>query len=196
MKGLEFSRTYPEREFVRQGGFGEINPIRKIPVLVVDGIPVPETEVICELIEDIFPEPSLRPDDALDRSRARLLSRIVDVYLTGPLVQLSNNVREMQSEDIAAQATSMVDRGLPALERWIAPGPYAVGDQRSTADCAIAPTLFFMKSILPAFGIGKLSDLGPKTTRYFEAVQKDRDVGHCLARMEGSLQERMAQARG
>lgn len=195
MKRIAFVRTVPQRDFVRQGEFGAINPIRKIPVLVINGVAVPETQVICELIEDVYPEPTLRPDGALERSRARLLSRIADIYLAGPLVQLFNNLGEKRSEDIASYATGMVERGLISLEHWIAPGPYAVANNRSIADCALPPTLFCAKSVLPGFGLDKLPGLGPKTARYLEAIKKDADVAHCLERMEKALRERLPRPR-
>lgn len=192
MKGVPFTRTVPQREYVRQGEFGAISPIRKIPVLVVNGTPVPETQVICELVEDLYPEPSLRPEGAIERSRAHLLSRIADIYVAGPSVLLLNNSWGKRSDDIASHAVSALERGLAGLEHWIAPGPYACGERRSTADCAIPPALFFLKSVLPGFGMDKLPDFGPKTARYFETVQKDLEVARCLARMERSLTERLA----
>lgn len=195
MKRVPFTRTVPEREFVRQGAFGAINPIRKIPVLVVNGIPVPETQVICELVEDMYPKPSLRPQDAVERSRVHLLSRIADLYIAGPSILLVNNLWGARSKDIAAHAASTIERGLAGLEHWIAPGPYACGAARSTADCAIPPALFFIKSVLPGFGVTEVSELGPNATKYFQAMQKDEDVARCLAEMEDALKERLAQAR-
>lgn len=195
MKGVEFARTFPQRDYVRQGEFGAISPIRKIPVLVVGGVPIAETQVICELIEDIHPQPSLLPDGALDRARARLLARIIEIYVAGPLVLLLNNLWDKRSEDIAAYATSTAERGLISLEHWIAPGPYAAAGKRTIADCAIPPALFFLQTILPALGIERVPDIGPNTARYFEAIQKDRDVSHCLTRMESGLRDRLAKAR-
>jgi glutathione S-transferase len=48
-----------------------INPTGKVPCLEVDGVVIPESEVICEFLEDRFPQPSLRPADDLE-SRPRL----------------------------------------------------------------------------------------------------------------------------
>lgn len=195
MKRVPFTRTVPEREFVRQGGFGAINPIRKIPVLMVDGVPVPETEVICELVEDMYPEPPLRPQGAVERSRVHLLARIADLYVAAPSILLANNLWGSRSKDIASHAVSTIARGLAGLEHWIAPGPYACGKGRSTADCAIPPALFVLKTVLPGFGIDETPELGPNTTRYLEAIQRDHDVASCLAEMEQALRERLEQAR-
>lgn len=194
MKGIEFKRTFPERDFVRTGGYGEINPIRKIPTLLVDGIPLPEGEVICEFIEDMWPEPALRPADAMDRARMRLLSRIADLYVMSPIIQMLNNSLDKRSEDIAGNARGTIERGLSWLEHWIAPGPYALGEKRSMADCALPPVLFMLESIFPHFGLGALPNVGSKTACYFDAVWKDEDVNRCLAQMEEGIRERFGQA--
>jgi len=58
-----------------KGDYLRINPIGRVPTLVLDdGRALPESEVICEYLEDAYPEPSLRPADPWDRARMRLLS--------------------------------------------------------------------------------------------------------------------------
>lgn len=190
MKGLEFERIEPERDFIREGGYGKINPIRKIPALVVDGVVLPEAEVICEFIEDMWSEPALRPADPMDRARMRLLSRITDLYLMSPIIQMLNNAADKRSEDIAENARGVIARGLGWLEHWIAPGPYALGEERSMADCALPPALFTLESLFPHFGLGELPDIGSTTARYFDTVRKDEDVNRILALMEEGRQER------
>jgi len=67
----------------------KINPIGRVPALVLDdGRALPESEVICEYLEDAYPEPSLRPADPFERARMRLLSRICDFYLVMAMVPL------------------------------------------------------------------------------------------------------------
>ncbi|MCJ2187612.1 glutathione S-transferase family protein [Novosphingobium beihaiensis] len=194
IKGVEFTRIIPERAFVREGGFGDLNPLRKIPVLMLDGKALPETQVICETIEDLFPEPSLLPGTPMERSLMRLLMRTADIYIAAPSIQLLNMTVNPYSEDVAALAAGTIEKGLAALETWIAPGPYAAGNVRSLADCAIAPFLFLFQQILPAHGVKGLPEAGPKLTAYLDAVRQDEHVGDCMAGMEAGLQERMAAA--
>lgn len=194
MKGLPFTRTVPEREYVRQGEFGVINPIRKIPVLVINGIPVPEAQVISELVEDMYPDPPLRPKEAIERSRVHLLSRIADLYVATPSVLLMNNLWGTRSKDIDVQARVAIERGLSGLEHWIAPGPFAFGNSSTTADCAIVPALFCLKSALPGFGVEALPEWGPNTTSYFQSIQNDDAVANCLRDMKQSLQQRLQKA--
>ena len=55
-----------------------LNPNGVVPTLVHDGRVVIESTVICEYLEDAFPELSLRPRDALARARMRLWTKQID----------------------------------------------------------------------------------------------------------------------
>lgn len=62
----------------RPGWLLELNPPNgRVPVL--DGLP--ESEVIMELLEELYPEPALLPSTPEDRARARLLVHRFDDYL-------------------------------------------------------------------------------------------------------------------
>ena len=47
----------------------ELNPNGVVPTLVHDGEPIIESSVICEYLDDVFPEPPLSPSDALGKAR-------------------------------------------------------------------------------------------------------------------------------
>jgi glutathione S-transferase len=50
----------------------EKNPVGRVPVLEEDGLCIPESAVIMELLEERFPEPPLLPADPAARALARL----------------------------------------------------------------------------------------------------------------------------
>lgn len=56
----------------------KLNPGKVVPTLVHQGIPVVESNVICEYIEDVWPQPALRPAPALDQARMRLWMKQLD----------------------------------------------------------------------------------------------------------------------
>lgn len=58
--------------------FRKLNPKSLVPVLVHDNRILTESTVICEYLEDVFPEPALRPADPYDRARMRLWTKYVD----------------------------------------------------------------------------------------------------------------------
>jgi glutathione S-transferase len=55
-----------------------LNPKGVVPTLVADGQPVVESTVICEFIDEIVPDPPLRPADAYGRAVMRKWSKIPD----------------------------------------------------------------------------------------------------------------------
>lgn len=61
--------------------FVAINPKAVVPVLVVDGNVITESTVICEYLEDAFPEPPLYPHTPLERARVRAWTKAVDEEL-------------------------------------------------------------------------------------------------------------------
>ncbi len=59
----------------------KLNPNAVVPTLVHDGQPICESAVICEYLEDVFPEPSMRPRDPVARSRMRIWAKDVETYM-------------------------------------------------------------------------------------------------------------------
>jgi glutathione S-transferase len=59
----------------------ELNPLGVVPTLVHDGKPVIESSIICEYLDDTFPEHSLKPVDTYQRARMRFWMKHVDVKL-------------------------------------------------------------------------------------------------------------------
>ena len=55
-----------------------LNPKGVVPTLIHDDIVIRESQVILEYLEDAFPEPSLRPPDAVGRARMRLWTKQPD----------------------------------------------------------------------------------------------------------------------
>ena len=186
MKGVDYRRIVPTRDVLFSDEFGVMNPMRKVPLLVVDGTPVAESQVIGELVEELFPEPSLLPESPLERARVRMISTVTNHYVATPGVKLFSNKRDAKSEDIHADSIALMARGLGALEELIAPGPYAIGETRTVADCTLAVCLFFASRVLDAMGFSALPEWGAKTTAYFEAVKKDADIARCFATMDAA----------
>src|SRR6185295_13314254 len=121
-----------------KGDYLKVNPIGRVPTLVLDdGRALPESEVICEYLEDAFPEPSLRPADAWGRAQVRLISRLCDFYLVQamvPLFNLSGRSRRHWEPAAVSAAAAKVAEALGWLETYIGEDGYAVGGALSQAD--------------------------------------------------------------
>jgi glutathione S-transferase len=82
-KGLDFTRRQlnPARFEHHEDWFKKINPNGQVPALDHDGKIVTESTVICEYLEDVFPEANpLRPSDPYLRAQMRIWTKWVDEY--------------------------------------------------------------------------------------------------------------------
>ncbi|ATY33512.1 protein ligF [Sphingomonas psychrotolerans] len=82
-KGLEFTPRFvdPKRFEHHEDWFKQINPRGQVPALDHDGHIITESTVICEYLEDAFPEaPALRPADPVAIAEMRVWTKWVDEY--------------------------------------------------------------------------------------------------------------------
>lgn len=71
-KGIEY-RIDPIIPFLGDDRFSRLSPVRRIPVLIDGAVTICDSTVICEYLEDRWPEPALYPRGAAERARARWL---------------------------------------------------------------------------------------------------------------------------
>jgi len=172
----------------------KINPLEKVPTLDDSGFCLPESSVIGEYIEDVHPTPSLRPSDAKERARMRVIYNIADQYVLNPLFELFDQVNPAtRNAKIVDEELTNLAKGLAGLEHFLTGGKYALGAQPSLADCAVIPALFFVNAIGPAFGQADL--LGPKVKAYWIAVQGDPHVAKVTQELSDALADYMKQQR-
>jgi len=57
------------------------SPMGKVPILEVDGTTLSESEVICEYLEDAFPQKPLLPKDPIARARVRELVTHLELHM-------------------------------------------------------------------------------------------------------------------
>jgi len=70
----------------------KLNPNAVVPTLVDDGAVIIESTVICEYLDDAYPEPNLRPRDAAARARTRLWTKQLDEGIHAATSTLSNGI--------------------------------------------------------------------------------------------------------
>ena len=153
---------------MRSDEFMAITPIGKIPALVTDeGATIPESEVICEYLEDVYPDPSGLPADPLGRATSRSISRIVDLYLAPASSNMARQINpETRDQAVVDDAKEKFAKAFSYMEHFMGPGPYACGDSLTLGDCSAAPYMMLMKKMVfehfddipdPTVGEGRLA---------------------------------------
>ena len=119
-KKLEWKETWLN---LRKGeqfdpGYLKLNPKAVVPTLVHDGRVVRESTVIVEYVDDVFPEPPLRPADPYDRSRMRLIVKAFDeevhpaIGILSYAIVLRHQMNELKSpEELEKHFCQIADPG-------------------------------------------------------------------------------------
>lgn len=165
----------------------------KVPALEVDGRVLPESDTICEYLEDCFPDPPLRPADPWECGTMRLLSRIVDVYLVPPLSQLFGQVQPA-TRDAALVGAKLeeMDPRLDELETFVVADPFAAGATLTLADCTLFPFFFFATRLYPMLGAEDVFRDRSKLARWWGSIGSHDAVARVNEEMEAALIEYMA----
>lgn len=127
----------------------EISPTGRIPALETDGKYLNESNVICEYLDEVYPQVPLRPSDAYGRARVHMLCQMCDLYVTSQMWQLTHHIDPLTRVD--KRVTEIKDYlkvSLRELEQVMGPGPWAYGDSVSLADCSMVFTFLLFQNTL------------------------------------------------
>jgi glutathione S-transferase len=183
-----------------KGDYFQINPIGRVPALVTDdGRALPESEVICEYLEDAYPEPPTLPPDAWGRAQVRLISRLCDFYLVmamRPLFTASGMSRRRWDRAAIDRALAEVAAALGYVEHYIGEAGYAVGDRLTWADGALLPQLMLSYEWAPALFEGE-NPLGehPKLAAYWAGIGRDPIAARLLQETRDAVAREQERAR-
>ena len=178
--------------------FRERFPIGRIPVLDIDGDLMPESEVIAEYLEAIYPEPSLLGATARGTAHIRMLARIGDIYIINNMFMLARQTGALsrqtpaaaRSDGVSEQLAVEVMRNLKALDRFIGTDGFACCGRITLADCALVPGLFFVEHLMPAVGVDPPIPAMAKVAAYWSAIQRNEHAARVLIELNRGLEER------
>ena len=94
--------------------FGELSPLRRIPVLVDGTTVVNDSSVICEYLEDKWPNAPVLPAEPAMRAEARFLDEFADTRLADVVLW------KVFGRALIAPAIFRVERDTAAIDRTIA----------------------------------------------------------------------------
>jgi glutathione S-transferase len=204
-KGLKVEMIKPSAI----GGLGSpafraVSPIGKIPVLVLDhGSLIVESDTIVEYLEDTLPEPPLRPAEPGPRAQARMLSRIIELYVMGavsgllPMMAVSLHHAPLPRDQarIDAHLPQLV-RALENLEHFVSKeGPFCVGASISTADAALASFVPFVRAVESYLGREGLIEGQPTVAGLVKRFPESPVLQRVFGEVTGALQERREEVR-
>jgi glutathione S-transferase len=186
-KGLqvEFVEAYGQ---VSKEELAVMNPMGKIPVLEDGDLILPESGAICEYLEERFPEPPMLPADSAERARVRMLCRMADFYVFDSLAPLFAHLsRKHRDQAVVDRQLAAIERGLTAVEHFIAADGYASGPTLGLADCTLAPILVFLTSYITFFGIDDVLQPYPRLAAYWQRVQEDETAARVIAEIRAAM---------
>jgi len=178
--------------------FREKFPIGRIPVLDIDGDTIPESEVIAEYLEEIYPKPSLLGTTPRESARIRTLARMGDIYFISNMFTLARQTGALgrrtptpaRSNPVSEQLVIEVGRNLTALDRLIGQDGFACCGRVTLADCALVPGLFFIETVLPAAGVDTPIPALANVAAYWTTIQKNEHAAKVLTELRRGVEER------
>lgn len=145
LKGIAYEID-PITPFLGDERFSQLSPLRRIPVLIDDRVTLTDSTVICEYLEDRYPQPALFPADVVQRARARWLEEFADTRMGEVLIwRLFNQVvinpfvwgEATDDEILQRTLTEEIPHVLDYLEAQLPADGFLFGEL-SVADIAIA----------------------------------------------------------
>jgi glutathione S-transferase len=171
--------------------FRETNPIGRIPVLDIDGDLMPESEVIAEYLEEIYPTPSMLGATPRETAHIRTIARIGDIYIMNNMFMLSGQMRaETRNQGVVDLLAGQVVRNVKALDAMIGKDGFACCGRITMADCALVPGLFMVENVLPATGVADPISANPNVAAYWAAIKSNEHAAKTLVELHRGLEER------
>ena len=171
--------------------FREEFPIGRIPVLDIDGDMMPESEVIAEYLEEVYPEPSMLGATPRETAHIRTVARIGDIYIMNNMFMLSPQSRAAtRNQGIVDLLGGQVVRNIKALDKIIGKDGFACCGRITMADCALVPGLFLVENVLPSVGLDDPIPRYANVAAYWAAMQTNTHAAKTLAELHRGLEER------
>ncbi|MDX1375332.1 MAG: glutathione S-transferase [Burkholderiales bacterium] len=114
------------------------SPMGKVPILEVDGTTLTESQVICEYLEDAYPEKPLYPKDPIARAKVRELVTHIEWHMEMVVrrLYLQAFFGGTVSEEVKQSVDKEITRGVRTLRALARFDPFIAGKGLTLADCA------------------------------------------------------------
>lgn len=122
----------------QEAAFLERSVLGKVPFLEVDGVVLTESDIICEYLEDAYPQRPLLPRDPLARAKVRELNRCIELHVELVARRLYKQAffGGKVSDETKREVEHTLEKGVRALAKLARFEPYVAGPELTLADCA------------------------------------------------------------
>jgi glutathione S-transferase len=161
------------------------SPVGKVPILEFDGGSLAESQVICDYLEDAYPQVPLYPKDPIAKAKARELITMMELHmeLVGRRLYGGAFFGGTTSEETKKEVERDLAKGVRAFAKLAKFDPYIAGKDFTLADCSafvnlplitMATKITYGKDALEGIAQVKpyLKMLGERP--HFRRVQTDR----------------------
>jgi len=176
-KGVPFERRDVDLA-AKPDWFLAVSPLGKTPVLLVDGVPIFESAVICEYLDETL-APRLHPQDPLERARHRAWMEFGSAVLNG----IAAFYNAPDERTLAARRGELRQR-FEQLEAVLASaerkGPWFAGERFSIVDAVFAPVFRYFDVFERIADFGFFDGL-PRVTAWRRALAERPSVRRAAA---------------
>ncbi|MDI1481308.1 glutathione S-transferase [Polyangium sp. y55x31] len=174
------------------------SPMGRAPFLETPHGVICESQVICEYLEDAYPDNPLYPRDPFARAKVRELIQVFELNVelvarrTYPAAFMGGTLTDEAKAAIKADLT----KGIRAFLQLARFDPYLAGAELTVADCAAAmhfPLISLATSRV--FGADVFADV-PQVAAYVERINKRPHFAQVLADSREAFAQVMANGRG
>jgi glutathione S-transferase len=170
-KGIPFEED-PGVHPSQKDEYVALSPMGKVPYLEADGARIRESAVICEYLEDAYPQNPLLPREPLARARVRELIAFMELHMELVVRRLYGGLffGGSFSDETKAQVERDIAKGVRAFKAVAKFDPYVAGKELTLADCAAFVHLPLVTlATRTAFGRDALEDL-PQVKPYLKML--------------------------
>jgi glutathione S-transferase len=114
------------------------SPVGKVPILEFDGGSLAESQVICDYLEDAYPQVPLYPKDPIAKAKARELITMMELHMELVARRLYGGAffGGTTSEETKKEVERDLAKGLRAFAKLAKFDPYIAGKDFTLADCS------------------------------------------------------------
>lgn len=158
VKHVLLYKAVPFQEDLLYGGSEAllaISPAGKVPVITTaEGLNISESSVICDFLEETYPDIPLYPENAGERAVVRQIMKMSELYFELPsrrFIPYAFSGTEAP-ESVKAEVRQVLTVGVTALNRLCQFSPWIAGEQFTMADIYV----YYVNTIVSKFGASQL----------------------------------------